>query len=215
MVGAGFSVSAAPEAASICRRSPGFNSRSGGVMRRLLLMIGVFLVLAPSAQAKLFAPGLGVECTGCGPPGARPKFSRHLPHPVADDSDPHGLGRHRCLLHPDLHGGTRPTPGAGPADLVAFRDLDGAPAAPGNPDSALRHASDRPDAHLTVWQPSKDRLWDLWGSGRRGASGRPRPAMPSSTFSVAGVLLDRNRGHRSRIRPGRRPRLRFRSRRGR
>jgi len=26
-------------------------------MRRLLLMIGVFLVLAPSAQAKLFAPG--------------------------------------------------------------------------------------------------------------------------------------------------------------
>jgi hypothetical protein len=24
------------------------------------------------------------------------------------------------------------------------------------------------DAHLTVWQPSKDRLWDLWGSAKSG-----------------------------------------------
>ena len=30
-------------------------------MRRFLLLIGVFLALAPSAQAKLFAPRLRVE----------------------------------------------------------------------------------------------------------------------------------------------------------
>ena len=137
-------------------------------MRRLLLMIGVFLALAPSAQAKLFAPKSVWNARVADHPGLDPNSAAISRTLLADDPDPYGLGRHRCLLHPDLHGGAQPTPGPGATDLVAFRDLDGAPAAPGNPDSALRPASDR-------FRCPPDRLAALQGPAV-GPMGKPEKA---------------------------------------
>ena len=185
-------------------------------MRRFLLLIGVFLALAPACRR---------SCSRLTPvwnarvpdhPRLAPEFSGHLQHPLADDPNAHDLDRHRFLLHPDLHR-SGPNQPRVPVRLTSWRS--GTSMAPllrkGIPIPRGATPATGSDAHLTVWQPSRDRLWDLWGSAKQGGEWTAQTGDAFKHVSQSPGYSSTDHGRRSRIRPGPRPRRRFRSRRGR
>jgi hypothetical protein len=137
-------------------------------MRRFLLVIGVFLALAPSAQGKLFAPGS--------------VWNARVPDHPALDPNSEAISNtllqmtqtHTVWIDTDAYSTPIYTVGPDqprvPVRLTSWRSQTSMAnlLRQGIPIPRAAQPATGSDAHLTVWQPSKDRLWDLWGSAKSG-----------------------------------------------
>jgi hypothetical protein len=136
-------------------------------MRRfVLLVVLALLAVAPSAQAKLFAPWSVWN-------------KRVSDHPALDPNSAaisqtllQMTRTHTTWIDTDAYSTPIYTVGADqprvPVRLTSWRSETPMATLLGNgipiPPTALPAIGS--DAHMTVWQPSRDRIWDLWGAAK-------------------------------------------------